>query len=516
MKLALFKISAFVVGAFPLLIETNAMALPGPPPGPPPSMGPRPGGFMPPSVAGGGFRGGPGIGRGPGFGGGPGISRPPNFSRASNISRPGPSRIGGLAPNGKLAGGGPGQQFPSKIQSLPKGSGSVLPSVASGATLGSIAQGHLPGAGPAGKGFPDLSGKGPSELVNRAPEATANQQFWKNWSEQNQGKLADFQANRAKDFNNISEFRNNQNVAGSFNRPEWNDYKNNVQNYWDNRAIEVTNNVQNSFDNNFNASWWKDYGGYSGGDYGNYSSYADKYGSYAEKYWWWGAATYATAATWLALDKGYDSSGSYDYGNSGSYDSGSSGSYDYGSSGSYDYGRSRSYDYGVNVVYEGDDVYVNGKRAASAEEYSQQAGTLANTSKEQPPPPIPPEDGKQAENLPLGVWAMVQEQKGDAYMFFQISIDKDGVVTGAFKNLLSGEVSPISGQVDKKTQRAAWKIGSNSSTVIETGLQNLTQEVASCLVHFGTDTTQTWLLVRLKNPDMSKTPESGPVADDSK
>ena len=101
---------------------------------------------------------------------------------------------------------------------------------------------------------------------------------------------------------------------------------------------------------------------------------------------------------------------------------------------------------------------------------------------------------------------MVQEEKGDAYMFFQISIDKDGVVTGAFKNLLSGETSPISGQVDKKTQRVAWKIGSNSSTVIETGLQNLTQEVASCLVHFGTDTTQTWLLVRLKNPDMPKTP----------
>src|SRR5271166_3553577 len=243
MKLALFKISAFVVGAFPLLIETNAMALPGPPPGPPPSMGAGPGGFMPPSVAGGGFRGGPG---GPDFGGGPGISSPPNFSRAPNISRPGPSRIGGLAPNGKLAGGGPkprtpnitrpgssrtgglapnsklagggpGQQFPSKIQSLPKGSGSVLPSVASGAALGSIDQGPLPGAGPAGKGFPDLSGKGPGELGSRAPEPLANQQFWKNWSEQNQGKLADFQANRAKDFNNISEFRNNQNVASSFN-----------------------------------------------------------------------------------------------------------------------------------------------------------------------------------------------------------------------------------------------------------------------------------------------------------
>ena len=110
---------------------------------------------------------------------------------------------------------------------------------------------------------------------------------------------------------------------------------------------------------------------------------------------------------------------------------------------------------------------------------------------------------------------MVQEEKGDAYMFFQISIDKDGVVTGAYKNLLSGDVSPISGQVDKKTKRVAWKIGSNS-TVIESGVQNLTQDVASCLVHFDADTTQTWLLVRLKNPDMPSAPQSGPVADNSK
>jgi hypothetical protein len=33
-------------------------------------------------------------------------------------------------------------------------------------------------------------------------------------------------------------------------------------------------------------------------------------------------------------------------------------------------------------------------------------------------------------------------------------------------------------------------IGSDN-TVIETGLQNLTQDVASCLVHFDPDTTQT-------------------------
>ncbi|MBV8274286.1 MAG: hypothetical protein JO170_03350 [Verrucomicrobia bacterium] len=372
----------------------------------------------------------------------------------------------------------------------------------------SIAQGNKPGPGPQGKGFPNLSGKGPSELVKRAPEPLANQQFWKNWSGQHQGKLADFQANRANDWNKISQFRNKQDVADSFNRPQWNDYKNNVQNYRDNRATEVTNNIQNSFDNHFSSNWWKDYGKYSGRDYGKYARYADKYGRYddkywnsADKYWWWSTAAYATAAAWLYAD---DSAGSDDYSNSGSYGSGNSGSYDYDGSGNYDYG--------VNVVYQGDDVYVDGKRTASAKEYSQQAIDLANTSEEQPPPPMPPAEGEQSEYLPLGVWAFVQEEKGDAYMFFQISIDKNGVVSGAYENLLSAEKSPISGQVDKKTQRVAWKIGSEGGTVIETGLQNLTQDVASCLVHFDTDTTQTWLLVRLKDPAKPSGVESAVIS----
>jgi hypothetical protein len=115
----------------------------------------------------------------------------------------------------------------------------------------------------------------------------------------------------------------------------------------------------------------------------------------------------------------------------------------------------------VNVVYQGDEVFVDGQPAARAQEYSQQAIALANTPAEQPPLPAPPETGQPAEWLPMAVSALDQEENGDAYMFFQISIDKNGVATGAYQNVLSGEKAPISGQVDKKTQRVAWKIGSN-------------------------------------------------------
>src|SRR5258708_6451394 len=87
------------------------------------------------------------------------------------------------------------------------------------------------------------------------------------------------------------------------------------------------------------------------------------------------------------------------------------------------------YDYGVNVVYQGDEVYVDGQPAATAQEYSQQAIALANAPAAQPPPPNPPEPGQQLSGCRWASGLSLQEEKGDAYMFFQISIVKDGVVS---------------------------------------------------------------------------------------
>jgi len=481
-----------------------------------------------PSVSGGGYRGG---------------TRYNGGGQARTAQRPSGNRAGGLAPNKNIAGGNANRsQISSKNQSRPKGSGSALPSVAQGGKRGA-------GAG-SNKGFPDvggragagqLAGKGQGagsgklqgarsgqvsnrmqgsqlgavaggalaggvlsgghgnigggdlggrfqggdlggrlqggdrgQLGNRSPErnqAIANrQQYWNKWSGDNKGQIADFRNNRSKDWSNINNFRKNENVGNRFNSQQWNDYRNNVNNFRNNRATEITNNIQNNFDNNFDDNWWGNSGWYRGGSWAG------------NPWWWWGTATLATAGTFLAIDAMQDAT--------------------------Y---QPPVYDYGVNVVYQGDEVYVDGKQAASATEYAQQAIALANEPVAQPPAPAPPAPGKQPDWLPLGVWALAQEEKGDAYMFFQLSIDKNGVVTGAYQNVLSGESSPISGQVDKKTQRVAWKIGTND-TVIETGLQSLSQDVASCLVHFGLDKTQTWLLVRQKQPEMPNTPQTAEAA----
>jgi hypothetical protein len=102
--------------------------------------------------------------------------------------------------------------------------------------------------------------------------------------------------------------------------------------------------------------------------------------------------------------------------------------------------------------------------------------------------------------LPLGVFAMVRGEEKEANNILQLAINKDGVIRGNYNNGLTEITVPISGSVDKRTQRAAWIVGANKEIVYETGMGNLAQPETSVLVRFGKDRTQQWLLVRLEPP----------------
>ena len=67
----------------------------------------------------------------------------------------------------------------------------------------------------------------------------------------------------------------------------------------------------------------------------------------------------------------------------------------------------------------------------------------------------------------------------------------------------SDSAQPVEGRVDKESQRAAWWIGINQNNILETGIYNLTKEETPVLVHFGNQRTQTWLLVRLEDPNVA-------------
>ena len=192
------------------------------------------------------------------------------------------------------------------------------------------------------------------------------------------------------------------------------------------------------------------------------------------------------------------------------------------------------YDPGTTVIYEGDTIYINGESAGNATDYRRQTIALANPVVEEIPIPLPPQadeydqveeaaveyvedpDKPEGDWLPVGVWALTQVEQGDATMFFQLSIDKNGLVGGAYKNVMTGDEQPIIGQLDFESQRVAWHIGDITSTVYETGLSNFENDVASVFVYFGEDQTQTWLMVRMPSPEMPPGTVKLPEIADSK
>lgn len=151
------------------------------------------------------------------------------------------------------------------------------------------------------------------------------------------------------------------------------------------------------------------------------------------------------------------------------------------------------YDYGNSVSYQGNQVYYGDQPVATADQYYQQASTLAQT---QAAP-----DPKAGEWMPLGVFGLVRGAESDPHYIMQVAVNKSGAVGGNYYDVVSGTTVPIQGAVDKETQRLAWTVGDNKNTVGETGIFNLTKDEAPALIHIGKDKTQQWTLVRLKQPE---------------
>lgn len=164
-------------------------------------------------------------------------------------------------------------------------------------------------------------------------------------------------------------------------------------------------------------------------------------------------------------------------------------------------GGGQYYDYGSggNCYYEDDTVYYEGEPIATAEEYADQAMGFAEAGAGVIDETVA--SNTDIEWMPLGVFALVHEEDGNPTFFMQLQIAKDGTISGTYVNSVKDTTQTIQGSVDKKSQRAAWTVGDNSNTVIETGLYNLTKDEAPALIHFGTEKTQEWLLVRMEDPD---------------
>jgi hypothetical protein len=157
------------------------------------------------------------------------------------------------------------------------------------------------------------------------------------------------------------------------------------------------------------------------------------------------------------------------------------------------------YYYGDNVYYSEEQVYYGDTVVATAEEYANQAAAIIDSAPENVNPAT-------SEWLPLGVFAVTQDKQASGpvpTLFMQLTVNKEGVLAGTFKNETTGETQQLEGMIDKKSQRVAWCVVDKSWPIVETGLSNLTQETFPALLHFSDGTTQQWLFVRLEEKKTS-------------
>ncbi len=156
------------------------------------------------------------------------------------------------------------------------------------------------------------------------------------------------------------------------------------------------------------------------------------------------------------------------------------------------------------MTYQDSGVYVGGQEVASAADFAASAATLATVA-----PPASQAEAEKAQWMALGTFAVATNEKDvDPSRVIQLAVDKQGIISGVLYNKDTDAAQTVQGQVDKQTQRVAFRIGDSSKVVVESGLYNLTQEQAPVLVHFGTDKVEQYLLVRLKQSDEGSAPKS--------
>jgi hypothetical protein len=284
---------------------------------------------------------------------------------------------------------------------------------------------------------------------------------WNKWQDNTQQRRDNFQQNRESRWDNLQSGREDRQNWRDQNREDWQQHRNDMWDYRYDRADEVWDNARDYYDDCFDDHWWGGFG---------YIGY-----HLVNPWWWWAPVTWAAATSFV-----YATAPAPVY-----------------------------VDYGTTVVYESETVYVDNK-PVPAEKYDEPIVNLA-VNAEQPPPPIPPEEGQPAEWMPLGVFALAQEKKGDPVMFFQISVNRQGLISGGYESVITGDKKTIAGQVDKATQNVAWRVGDNSKTIFTTTLANLTQDASTVAIHFDDERVQTWLLVRMPEPpaagEAAKPPE---------
>lgn len=416
----------------------------------------RPGGSIP--SPGGGFNR-PGVGGGAGIGGGTRPSLPPNVGGGTRpgtgsgaATRPSPGQVGDF-----LGIGRPSPELPSTLP------GTVRPGVGRPGDVGRPGLGgDRPGLGDGGIGRPGVGDLRPGTRevnINNRP-VTINTAIHNrpSWQTLNAGQLG------------AVNQRWNQAIAA---RPgDWLATRPDRLDHWNRWGGPLRQNWVNNFmrtNGIFNDAWW--------------ARNRPAFGWWHYRLWrvtnpwyfWWRRPVWGSVVLWFPLWN-WSSGVFYDYGTDG------------------------------NVVYQDNSVTINGVNVGTPAEFAQSAAELATVEA-----PADSAAVADAEWLPLGTFALSTDA-GESTIgrVVQLAVNRDGIISGTLYNTVSGSTTAIEGRVDKDTQRVAMRVGTSDQVVVETGLYNLTQDNAPILVHFGTERTEQYVLVRLESG--ASDPQAGGAA----
>ncbi len=110
------------------------------------------------------------------------------------------------------------------------------------------------------------------------------------------------------------------------------------------------------------------------------------------------------------------------------------------------------YNYGDNITYQNGEVYYGAQLAGTQQQYYQGAAALAGSSPRAG-------SGQQPQWLPLGVFGLIADGQQTPEMVFQLAVDKAGAIRGNYYDQVSDGTVPVTGAVNEKDQRVAWRVG---------------------------------------------------------
>jgi len=126
------------------------------------------------------------------------------------------------------------------------------------------------------------------------------------------------------------------------------------------------------------------------------------------------------------------------------------------------------------------------------------SGENVFTSQSIAPPASLPEVG---DYLPLGVFALGPHGAHDASALVQLAVSKSGELRGTYYDVVTGQEQPLSGQFDKQTQLATFKLESPDSAEFEISLVSLTRPEGNVRLRFADGQTRDWSLARFEPPE---------------